>query len=163
MRGAAISLELVILFLLSPNTLTFQAPTPGDKGRAVAYEIVMMGEMTDDPGTKSGFATVGESQVHLGFTTFKAPNGSHVTFESGEFTSPIEALRYLNHNIQTATKVLQEGDIVNKSREITGHRAEVIGTAAEGSAVLWTDGPWFYKVASNSITDCLKFEAQYRR
>lgn len=163
MRHAAILLAVVILFAFVPNASRSQTPISNAKKGTVAYEAVMTGEMTDDVGTKLGFATVGESRVHLGFTTFKGPNGIRVTLESGEFTSSIEALRYLNHEILAAPKVVKQGDIVNESSEITGRRAEITDPRAERSTVIWTNGAWFYGVLSTSLDDCLKFEAQYRR
>lgn len=116
------------------------------------FKNTAMGEMEDEDG------------VSLGFTSFKAADGSALTVLYHDFDNREAAHHYFETRIQKAEKLVERKQKVGTSGNIVGERAEVLVHAQYGSmpAVLWTDGFKFHEIYSSSRKSILKLEKVYQ-
>jgi hypothetical protein len=121
--------------------------------KKISFKNTAMGEMRDEDG------------VHLGFTNFKASDGSTLTLLYEDFGSPATAQAFLEKQIAKAAKVVDRKNKLSPSGTVVGERAEILLRLSSEKAipaVLWTDGVKFHEIYSTSRDSVLELERVYR-
>src|SRR6202000_2085307 len=118
-----------------------QAPTKKIQSapKKISFENTLMGEMRDEDG------------VHLGFTNFKASDGSTLTVLYEDFGSAATAQAFLEKQIAKAAKVINRKNKLRPDGTVIGERAEILlrlSSERAIPAVLWTDGVKFHEIYS---------------
>lgn len=120
--------------------------------RKVEFDPVTMGELLDEDG------------IHLGFTDFKAADGSRLTVLYENFASSTKAKDYFEKQLARAANVIERKDKLNAEGKAIGERAEILKRMNDNKAipaVLWTDGVRFHEIYSSSRESILKLEKVY--
>jgi hypothetical protein len=127
------------------------------------FHVVSMGSIIDQEATKAGFqTTLFRAGANFGFTVFEASDGNKLLVRDGRFRSPDEANRYFDWSLERCSKVLERGVKLDSSRKPVGCRAEVLlAPDQKQSAVMWTSGPYFYQITSESLADALELEQSH--
>lgn len=80
----------------------------------------------------------------------------------GEFSTPDEAIRYFQWNIQQwAAPGITQGQKANRDGKTVGRRAQFLGKSQEKTktwVVMWTEGAYFYTVHAPTIECALEIE-----
>ncbi len=121
--------------------------------KKLEFDATSMGEMRDKDG------------VHLGFTNFKASDGSSLTVLYEGFGSPARAKDYIEKQLVDAVKVIERKDELNTAGKVVGERAEILFSLDPHKAipaVLWTDGELFHEIYSSSRESILELEKVYK-
>jgi hypothetical protein len=127
------------------------------------FHIVSMGSIIDQEATKAGFqTTLFRAGANFGFTVFEATDGKKLLAQNGRFRSSEEAKRYFGWSLKRCSKVLERGVKTDSSGKSVGYRAEVLlAPDQKQSAVMWTSGPYFYQITSESLADALELEQSH--
>jgi hypothetical protein len=117
------------------------------------FKIMKVGKFRDQDGT------------HLAFTSYQASDGVKLTVTHCRFDSQVEAHNFFGKQVGRATKVMNRTERRDVSGGVYIERAEVIfpdssGTNEQLSAIIWTNGPEFHEILSNSLKDNLELERQ---
>ena len=112
-----------------------------------------------------GMGELTEDGVDLSFTVFEASDGVRLTAIHREFDSPLRAREQFDKEVAKARKIIERGKKTDSAGKVVGERAQIIarssGRGKTVPAVLWTDGPHFYEIVSNSVQDILELEKRY--
>jgi hypothetical protein len=85
--------------------------------RKTGFDVISMAELRDSDG------------VHLGFTLFKAADGSGLTVLYEGFGSSARAEEYFERQLVKAVKVIERKNKVNAVGKVVGERAEILFSA----------------------------------
>jgi hypothetical protein len=121
--------------------------------KKLEFDATSMGEMRDKDG------------VHLGFTNFKASDGSSLRVLYEGFGSPAKAKDYFERKLVKAVKVIERTNKLNAAGKVVGERAEILISLAPQRttpAVMWTDGETFHEICSSSRESILELEKVYK-
>lgn len=113
----------------------------------------MAGEMMDEDG------------VHLGFTHYKASDGTSLKVLYAGFDNPAKAQDYFEKQLAKAVKVSERKSKLNTSEKVVGERAQILirlDPKRTWPAVLWTDGATFHEIYSSSLNSVLELEKVYK-
>jgi hypothetical protein len=116
-----------------------------------SFKNIDMGEFYDE-----------EEGIRIGFTDYQASDGTTVTFARHTFESTDHAREYLNRVSLRAEQVIRREPKKNKKGEIVGERVQATYSEERNhqrmTELLWTIGPEFYEVFSDSPRHVLEFE-----
>jgi len=121
--------------------------------RKTGFDVISMGELRDKDG------------VHLGFTLFKASDGSGLTVLYEGFGSPARAQEYFEKQLVQAVRVIERKNKLNALGKVVGERAEILFSVDSKKtmpAVLWIDGELFHEIYSPSRERILELEKVYK-
>jgi hypothetical protein len=118
------------------------------------FSVVNMGEMD----TKYG--------VRLGFTNLKASDGVGVRVFYLAKDDEVQAKQAFDQALARAIKVIQRDEKKDEQGKVVGERAQILVPSVKPSppfhAIIWTDGPRFHEIGSNSLQYVLELEKIYR-
>ncbi|HMD83463.1 MAG TPA: hypothetical protein VKO18_02040 [Terriglobia bacterium] len=136
------------------------SPDKKSTGKRLEFRIVIAGNIIDQEATTAGFqTTLFPEGTNFGFTLFEASDGGKLLARDGRFRSPEEAKRYFDWSLAKSSKVLKQGVKTDSRGKSVGYRAEVLlAPDQKQSAVMWTNGPYFYQITSESLADALELE-----
>ncbi len=102
----------------------------------------------------------------LSFTAYKSADGVPVTVIYGTFSSEIRAVQELDGSVKKAEKIVNEGPSRDSLGNTVGKRAVLLvrnqPSNALETAILWTNGQFFYEVLSPSQPVAIYWEKRYR-
>ena len=149
--------------LLSSASGLSQSPQP-NSGAAPAAQNPKAGKNTEfAPGDMGELRD--EDEVHLGFTHFKASDGTDLMVLYEDFDSTAKAEEYFEKQLAKAVKVMERGNKVNGVGKVVGVRAQILlrlDPPKTIPAVLWTDGLKFHEIYSSSLKNALELEKVYK-
>jgi hypothetical protein len=117
------------------------------------FETTLMGEMRDEDGT------------HLGFTNFKAFDGTILIVLYTDFDDPKKAQAYFEKQLGKAVKIIVREKKLDAEGKVVGERAEILlrlSPRKSMPAVLWVYGVSFHEIYSNSSKKNLELEKWYK-
>jgi hypothetical protein len=118
------------------------------------FKVKNMGELMTDYG------------IPMGFSNFTAPDGIGILVLYLRQDDRSQALRAFEHELDRATKIIKRGEKKDRNGKVVGARVELLMPSALSTqsdyAVIWTDGPTFHEIVSNSLQDTLELEKVYR-
>jgi hypothetical protein len=130
------------VILLSQEASPAETPNHKQSGqRKWEFYRTSMGELRDEDG------------VHLGFTHFKASDGSNLTVLYEDFVSSAQAKDYFEKQLAKAAKIIERKNKLDTEGKVVGERSEIplrISPEKTIPAVLWTDGVKFHEIYSSS-------------
>ena len=138
--------------MMSGQEATLQESKARAYLREKQFKVVLVGEMKDPDVS------------HLGFTNYKAEDGTTATLIHNEFPSPVSAKEYLEKRIARDKKlrIIERGNKTDDKKVVVGTRvrAEFASDSRSGPVqdILWTNGSHFYEVTTFSLKDALAFE-----
>jgi hypothetical protein len=143
------------LAMAFPSCMAAQSLDRGDSEKTVPktgkkWKLTGMGEMKTHDGSE------------LDFVAYQNQDGASVTIIRGNFDSDKQSASELHDVIKNAKKVIEQSFRKDESGKIVGERvvAVLIQTdpAADLQAVLWTEGPKYYEIVSDSLSLALECE-----
>jgi hypothetical protein len=131
--------------------------------KRLEFHLLSLCDAIDADATKAGFRTALFSNVHLGCSKFRAPDGEVLVEYDTEFRSADEAIRYLDWEVARSVKVIRRGVKLDRKGNSVGRRAEVELTSDQSYSVLmWTHGAFFHLIQAKSRADAEELERRER-
>jgi hypothetical protein len=117
--------------------------------KLLKFTTTGMGELVDEDGTR------------LSVISLRASNGVKLMETHCEFDSDKLAEQYLEKRLRKAANAIRFGDKLTKNGRLIGKRAQIEDRKPNkptANAVLWTMGPHFYEIRSDSLMAILEVE-----
>jgi hypothetical protein len=153
--GAAQMASRVLLYQSSGNNSQAKSTeSRGSEKKKIQFTRGISGELLTEDGET------------LGFTNFSASDGVELQVLYKDFDDALKATEVFDKQISRSIKIVERGKRLDQAGKVIGERAQVIlpsrGPHQKLSAVLWTDGPKFHQIQSNSLPEILELEKVYR-
>ena len=95
--------------------------------------------------------------------TYRAADGSHLSFSQENYRSPAQATRELRRKTQQAKRVVERTPVKDETGRKVGERVVVLwGTDGTRASVLWTRERESLSIHADSLERALEFERQYQ-